>query len=242
MTRKTSFVFGVSAALFLAVSAAQALTFKKGQVQGADGKVYDGASPEQQENIVEASKGTDWFGNKKTAGVVGSNVYIVVEDNTVFVPISDLRGKDKEAVADLIKERLVESLTANMMKAYTDEEGFDQEAFDEDFANMDVANDQFTNEMAQEIADVAAKDVERAQALLDATLDLAAIDAAADEAAISAAEEAYEQAHQAAMRAVEGISDEMNELLNDPDSVFDADGNYLGSFEEMCSAGEISGC
>ena len=77
-------------------------------------------------------KGTDWFGNKKTAGVVGSNVYIVVEDNTVSCPFLT-SGKDKEAVADLIKERLAESLTANMTKAYTDEEGFDQEAFDEDF-------------------------------------------------------------------------------------------------------------
>ena len=33
-----------------------ALTFKKGEVLGPDGKVYTGASPEQQEKLIEKAK------------------------------------------------------------------------------------------------------------------------------------------------------------------------------------------
>lgn len=36
----------------LAASPVTALTFKKGQVLGSDGQVYDGASPEQRDNII----------------------------------------------------------------------------------------------------------------------------------------------------------------------------------------------
>ena len=47
---------------------ANALTFKKGQVLGADGEVHDGASPEQQAALVEQSKQDGWFGKKKNSG------------------------------------------------------------------------------------------------------------------------------------------------------------------------------
>ena len=39
-----------------AMAPVSALTFKKGQVLGADGEVYDGASPEQKEALIEKAK------------------------------------------------------------------------------------------------------------------------------------------------------------------------------------------
>ena len=67
-----------------------ALTFKKGEVLGPDGKVYSGASPEQQEKLIEKAKnGGDM------AGVYGNNVYIIADDKVVYVPIRDLAGKSK---------------------------------------------------------------------------------------------------------------------------------------------------
>ena len=44
----------ISSVLFTAP--ALALTFKKGQVLGADGGVYDGASPDQRDAIISNSK------------------------------------------------------------------------------------------------------------------------------------------------------------------------------------------
>ena len=46
----------------LVAAPVQALTFKKGQVLGADGGVYDGASPDQKEALIEKSKSKGWFG------------------------------------------------------------------------------------------------------------------------------------------------------------------------------------
>ena len=80
----------------MAAAPANALTFKKGQVLSADGEVHDGASPEQQAALVEQSKQDGWFGKKKNSGVQGSNLYIVIEDGVVFVPIDELKGKSKD--------------------------------------------------------------------------------------------------------------------------------------------------
>jgi len=40
----------------VAVSPVSALTFKKGEVLGADGEVYHGASPEQKQALIEKAK------------------------------------------------------------------------------------------------------------------------------------------------------------------------------------------
>jgi len=49
-------------------SLASGLTFETGQVIGPDGKIYDGASPQQREKLIERAKnGGD------IAGVIGSN-------------------------------------------------------------------------------------------------------------------------------------------------------------------------
>ena len=72
-------------------SSAQALTFKKGEVLGADSKTFKGASPEQLERLIERAAASDI-----PAGVVGNNVFVVVGDKVFFVPTSELSGAIKD--------------------------------------------------------------------------------------------------------------------------------------------------
>ena len=67
-----------------------ALTLKSGEVLSPDGNVYTGASPEQQERLVEKAKCGGDMG-----GVVGNNVYIIADDKVIYVPTKDLAGKTK---------------------------------------------------------------------------------------------------------------------------------------------------
>ena len=87
---------------------ATALTFKKGEVLGPDGNVYTGASPEQMERLIERAAEQDM-----PAGVVGNNVFVVVEDKVSFVPVSDLRGKTKESQLEVIGDQVVRDITGN---------------------------------------------------------------------------------------------------------------------------------
>ena len=59
----------IASLVLLASFNAHALTLKSGEVLGGDGQVYEGASPEQQKNIVEASKRSGFFGDGKKSGV-----------------------------------------------------------------------------------------------------------------------------------------------------------------------------
>ena len=87
---------------------ATALTFKKGEVLGPDGNVYTGASPEQMERLIERAAEQDM-----PAGVVGNNVFVVVEDKVSFVPVNDLRGKTKESQLEVIGDQVVRDITGN---------------------------------------------------------------------------------------------------------------------------------
>jgi len=87
-------------------STAFSLTFKKGQVLGGDGVVYDGASPTQKENLKKLAKSAG-----KAAGVQGNNIYILVEDEVVFVPVQDIAGKTKESVKNIITATVVNEIT-----------------------------------------------------------------------------------------------------------------------------------
>ena len=65
--------------LALATSSTMALTFKKGQVLGSDGKIYDGASPEETARLIKnAADGGE------SAGVRGNNLFVVMDDELVF--------------------------------------------------------------------------------------------------------------------------------------------------------------
>ena len=112
--------------LVLASASAGALTLKKGEVLGSDGEVYTGASPEEQERLVEKAKnGGDM------AGVHGRNVYIIADDKVVYVPTTDLAGKTKESVKNII--------TANVVKEVTE---------------LDIDTDTFVENLEEQLGDV----------------------------------------------------------------------------------------
>jgi len=99
----------VFAFVSLMSAGASALTLKSGEVIGGDGNVYQGASPETEAAMLKHAGKTDWFGNSKTSGVMGSNLFIVVEDKVTYIPLSELRGKSKDA----IKEHVITSVKAS---------------------------------------------------------------------------------------------------------------------------------
>ena len=68
--------------------AAHALTFKNGQVLGNDGQIYDGAAPAEIAKLISVAKEEG-----KTAGVFGGNLFVIVNDDVTFIPITDLAGK-----------------------------------------------------------------------------------------------------------------------------------------------------
>ena len=123
--------------------AATALTLKSGQVLSSDGQVYDGASPDQQEALIAKSKEKGWFGaDGKKSGVQGSNVYVVVQDELVFVPIKEIQGKSKEGITEVIKNHIVDSLMADAAaRQIAEDGGIDAEAM-EKIAKL--ANDPMT--------------------------------------------------------------------------------------------------
>lgn len=92
----------VMIASFLAVSvcasgSVSALTFKKGQVLGADGEVYDGASPDQEAALIKKAEDEG-----ELAGVAGKNLYVVLEGKITYVPLADVRGKTKAGMKEVI--------------------------------------------------------------------------------------------------------------------------------------------
>ena len=86
------------------------LTLKKGEVLGPDGQTHLGASPVQLDRLVTKAKQTD-----EAAGVIGQNVFIVVEDGVVFIPVSDLAGRKKDAV----ERRITASVVARVVRNST---------------------------------------------------------------------------------------------------------------------------
>jgi enamine deaminase RidA (YjgF/YER057c/UK114 family) len=90
------------------VTQAQALTFKKGEVLGADGQIYQGASPDQIDRLIDKAKESGEAG-----GVTGNNVFVVVGDEVTFVPVSDLRGLPKDSQISVIGNAVVQDLTGS---------------------------------------------------------------------------------------------------------------------------------
>lgn len=192
----------------LALSApSYAFTIKSGQVVGGDGNVYDGASPEQQEQIVKNAGRTDFFGNQKSSGVVGNNLFIVVEGQTVFVPISELSGKSRETVTNIVRNYIIQTMTADI-KAFHGTD--DPEALADIAKDTEaLANSEYLQETVDKAAEFAEIDAALAADFINATLDLATVDAA-NEAARAAAEASFEQAFEAANEAAAEAYDAVN--------------------------------
>ena len=85
---------------------AQALTFKSGEVLGPDGNMYVGASPENLENIVANAKDDD-----KPAGVVGNNIFVIVDETVTFVPTKELASKTNDERLEHIGNKVVENIS-----------------------------------------------------------------------------------------------------------------------------------
>ena len=67
-------VLGLVTALVISMPlAASALTFKKGQVLGSDGQIYDGASPDLRDRLIKKAQRTG-----ESAGVTAGKLFVVV--------------------------------------------------------------------------------------------------------------------------------------------------------------------
>ena len=74
----------ITAALSLAITTqTNALTFKKGEVLGADGEVYHVASPDQMERLIEQAKESG-----DVSGVTGTNVFVAVGEDVTFEQVN----------------------------------------------------------------------------------------------------------------------------------------------------------
>ena len=94
------------AAGLLAMQPAQALTFKSGQVIGGDGKIYDGASPQQAEALKKLAARSG-----KKAGVSGSQLYVVAGEEIVFIPVTEIAGKSDDEIQEIVGTEVIQSIT-----------------------------------------------------------------------------------------------------------------------------------
>ena len=96
----------VGLALFSLPMTATALTFKKGQVLGPDGQVYDGASPQLRARLVAEAKA-----GGRSAGVAAGQLFVVVQGTVTFVPLTEIAGKSEEVVKDIVVEKVTQTVT-----------------------------------------------------------------------------------------------------------------------------------
>ena len=104
MTRSLMRVAVVAMCAFIPLSA-QALTFKKGQVLGNDGQLYEGASPEEMDKLVAKAKD-----DGKTAGVFVRNMFVIVRESVSFIPLSDLSGKSQDQIEEIVVDRVTKDV------------------------------------------------------------------------------------------------------------------------------------
>ena len=159
-------------------------------------------------------------------------ISIVLEDDLVFVPLTELKGKSKEAL-ETVKQHIVDHLTANLKEFYTEGGQLDREGLRAACERIREA----TNQVAAEAARIAEYDAEAAAAFVEASLDLAT---AADEASRAAAEQALEavvdsvavqESIQATVEEL-NISEELATEIVENDSFYkDLDGNFISEAE-----------
>ena len=200
--------------LALATSSAMALTFKKGQVLGSDGKIYDGALPEETARLIKnAADGGE------SAGVRGNNLFVVMDDELVFIPLSDLSGKTKEAPMYIVKAHVIANAT-----------DLDVDDLLEEAGNLEAV-------LESRLAGIEAG----IEAGLSAT-EAVDLDNALATAMIASEQVAAQSALEEALEAADGVDAEVEALFEDSNSVFDGEGNYVGNRDEMCASGELSDC
>lgn len=138
----------VVSSLSLALPAA-ALTFKKGRVLGSDGEVYDGAFPAQVEALIKKAEDEG-----EMAGVSGTNLYVVIDGSVTFVPLSDVRGKTKEGMKEVIAAHV---LTGAEIGGLVELEGSGFDQLTE--GNLAYEIGQIADEAAREAAEAAFEEI-----------------------------------------------------------------------------------
>lgn len=200
--------------LALATSSAMALTFKKGQVLGSDGKIYDGASPEETARLIKnAADGGE------SAGVRGNNLFVVMDDELVFIPLSDLSGKTKETRMDIVKAYVIANATDLDVDDLLEEAGNLEAVLESRLAGIEAG-------IEAGLSATEAVDVDNALATAMTALEQVAAQSALEEA----------------LEAADGVDVEVEALFEDSNSFFDGEGNYVGNRDEMCASGELSDC
>lgn len=193
------FALITSAAIAAMPLAGSALTFKKGQVLGADGQIYDGASPEVQARLI--AKAQD---GGKSAGVSGRQLYVVVNDTITFVGLSDLAGKSEETVKEIIVEKVTETVSVALTEKALADAGIDLD----DAASEEEVQAALASIETADVAGIAAE--EAAAATKEAWEGISQDDLA--EATAYAAEFAAEEA--AKIVAAEDITAQLDELIS----------------------------
>ena len=89
-------------------SPAFALTLSTGQVVGADGNVYTGASPEQEANIVAAAQNRG-----EMVGVSSGNVFVIVGESVTYIPVQEIAGKTDETILATVGNAVIQNVTGN---------------------------------------------------------------------------------------------------------------------------------
>ena len=105
----------ITAALSLAITTqTNALTFKKGEVLGADGEVYHGASPDQMERLIEQAKESG-----DVSGVTGTNVFVVVGEDVTFEQVNTVNKFSAEtgiSVEEILADGDIAGIDPDIMK------------------------------------------------------------------------------------------------------------------------------
>lgn len=192
------FALITSAAIAAMPLAGSALTFKKGQVLGTDGQIYDGASPEVKARLI--AKAQD---GGKSAGITGRQLYVVVNDTITFVGLSDLAGKSEETVKELIVEKVTETVSVALTQKALADAGVDLD----DAASQEEVQAALASIQTSDVAGIAAE--EAAAATKEAWEGISQDDLA--EATAYAAEFAAQEA--ANILAAEDISAQLDELI-----------------------------
>ena len=113
--------------------------------------------------MIENAECEDWGDNKQTSGVIGRNIFIVVEEKPVFVPLNELQGKTKEWIREIVNQSVVEALTKDLTASLADElGGLDAAELAENLETLDLEND----EIAQGLADTAVVAAEHSEKAL----------------------------------------------------------------------------
>ena len=193
------FALITSAAIAAMPRAGSALTFKKGQVLGADGQIYDGASPEVQARLI--AKAQD---GGKSAGVSSRQLYVVVNDTITFVGLSDLAGKSEETVKEIIVEKVTETVSVALTEKARGDAGVELD----DAASAEEVQAALESIETADVAGIAAE--EAAAATKEAWEGISQDDLA--EATAYAAEFAAEEA--AKIVAAEDITAQLDELIS----------------------------